>query len=83
MAGRSGRSAPLRSTHRIGCTRSNAKTRVYISDLKPTVTVMNKQGHVIARWDSPMGHGLWVDSKGDIYLADVLKKGITKYMRKR
>ena len=56
---------------------------VYISDLKPTVTVMNKQGHVIARWDSPMGHGLWVDSVGDIYLADVLGKSITKYVRKR
>lgn len=61
----------------------DAQDIVYISDLKPTVTVMNKQGHVIARWDSPMGHGLWVDSKGDIYLADVLEKGITKYMRKR
>ncbi|MGE0824336.1 MAG: peptidyl-alpha-hydroxyglycine alpha-amidating lyase family protein [Candidatus Binatia bacterium] len=56
---------------------------VYVSDLKPTVTVMNTQGHVIARWDSPMGHGLWVDSRGDIYLADVLGKSITKYLRKR
>lgn len=61
----------------------DAQDIVYISDLKPTVTVMNKQGHVITRWDSPMGHGLWVDSKGDIYLADVLKKGVTKYIRKR
>jgi len=56
---------------------------VYVSDLKPTVTVMNTQGHIIARWDSPMGHGLWVDSRGDIYLADVLGKSITKYIRKR
>jgi DNA-binding beta-propeller fold protein YncE len=56
---------------------------VYVSDLKPTVTIMDIQGHVIARWDSPMGHGLWVDSRGDIYLADVLGKGITKYIRKR
>jgi hypothetical protein len=47
------------------------------------VTVMNSQGHVIARWDSPMGYGLWVDSQGDIYLADVLRKSITKYIRKR
>jgi DNA-binding beta-propeller fold protein YncE len=61
----------------------DAQDIVYISDLKPAITVMNKQGHVIARWDSPMGHGLWVDSVGDIYLADVLGKGITKYVRKR
>jgi len=45
--------------------------------------IPNTQGHVIARWDSPMGHGLWVDSRGDIYLADVLGKSITKYIRKR
>jgi len=43
---------------------------------------MDKKGYVIARWDSPMGHGLWVDSVGDIYLADVLGKSITKYVRK-
>lgn len=61
----------------------DAQDIVYISDLKPAVTIMNKQGHVIARWDSPMGHGLWVDSVGDIYLADVLGKGITKYVHKR
>jgi hypothetical protein len=30
-----------------------------------------------------MGHGLWVDSQGDIYLADVLGKKITKYIRRR
>jgi hypothetical protein len=37
----------------------------------------------VCRWDSPTGHGLWVDSVGNIYLADVLGKGITKYVRKR
>jgi DNA-binding beta-propeller fold protein YncE len=61
----------------------DAENIVYVSDLKPTVTVMSTQGQVIARWDSPMGHGLWVDSRGDIYLADVLGKSITKYIRKR
>jgi hypothetical protein len=60
----------------------DAENIVYVSDLKPAVTVLNTQGHVIARWDSPMGHGLWVDSRGDIYLADVLGKSITKYIRK-
>ena len=56
---------------------------MYVSDWKPTVTVMNTQGHVIALWDSPMGHGLWVDSRADMYSADVLGKSITKYIRKR
>ena len=61
----------------------DAQDRVYISDLKPTVTIMDKRGTVIARWDSPMGHGLWVDPEGDIYLADVMGKRITKYVRQR
>ncbi|HJY79594.1 MAG TPA: peptidyl-alpha-hydroxyglycine alpha-amidating lyase family protein [Candidatus Binatia bacterium] len=61
----------------------DAQEIVYVSDLKPTVTIMDKWGTVIARWDSPMGHGLWVDSVGDIYLADVLGKKVTKYVRKR
>jgi DNA-binding beta-propeller fold protein YncE len=61
----------------------DAQDVVYVSDLKPTVTIMNKRGAVIARWDSPMGHGLWVDSVGDIYLADVLGRSITKYVRQR
>ena len=61
----------------------DAQDRVYISDLKPTVTIMDKKGTVIARWDSPMGHGLWVDPEGDIYLADVMGKRITKYVRQR
>jgi len=60
----------------------DAQEIVYVSDLKPTVTIMDKRGMVIARWDSPMGHGLWVDSVGDIYLADVLGKKITKYVRR-
>jgi DNA-binding beta-propeller fold protein YncE len=61
----------------------DANEIAYVSDLKPTVTIMDKRGTVIARWDSPMGHGLWVDSQGDIYLADVLGKKITKYIRRR
>ena len=61
----------------------DAQDRVYISDLKPTVTIMDKKGTLIARWDSPMGHGLWVDPEGDIYLADVMGKRITKYVRQR
>jgi DNA-binding beta-propeller fold protein YncE len=59
----------------------DASDIVYVSDLKPTVTVMDKQGNKIARWDSPFGHGLWTDSRGDIYLADVMERRVTKYIR--
>jgi DNA-binding beta-propeller fold protein YncE len=31
---------------------------VYVSDLKPSVVIMDKRGNKIARWDSPNGHGL-------------------------
>lgn len=61
----------------------DAQDIVYVSDLKPAVSIMDKRGNVIARWDSPMGHGLWVDSVGDIYLADVMGKKVTKYVRRR
>lgn len=61
----------------------DANDIVYVSDLKPTVSVMDKQGNRIARWDSPFGHGLWTDSHGDIYLADVMERRITKYIRHR
>jgi len=59
----------------------DANDIVYVSDLKPTVTVMDKRGNKIARWDSPFGHGVWADSHGDIYLADVMERRVTKYIR--
>jgi hypothetical protein len=37
---------------------------------------------VLARLDSPSGHGLWVDSAGDIYLASNSGRSLTKYIRK-
>ena len=56
---------------------------VYVSEQRPSVSVMEKNGNVLARFDSPSGHGLWVDSGGDIYLASVSGKSLTKYARKR
>jgi hypothetical protein len=49
----------------------DAHGSVYVSDLKPTVSILDLHGNVIARWDSPAGHGLWVDAHGDICLAEV------------
>ena len=47
------------------------------------MSVLEKNGKVLARFDSPSGHGLWVDSRGDIYLAEAGGKRLTKYVRKR
>jgi DNA-binding beta-propeller fold protein YncE len=55
----------------------------YISEQRPSISVLEKNGKVLARFDSPSGHGLWVDSTGDIYLASVSGKSLTKYARKR
>ena len=56
---------------------------VYVSEQRPSISVLEKNGTVLARFDSPSGHGLWVDSGGDIYLASVSGKSLTKYARKR
>ncbi len=60
----------------------DASETVYVSDLKPSVVIMDKKGNKIARWDTPAGHGLWADSRGDIYLADVAGHAIHKYVRR-
>lgn len=56
---------------------------VYVSEQRPSISVLEKNGKVLARFDSPSGHGLWVDSGGDIYLASVSGKSLTKYARRR
>jgi hypothetical protein len=60
----------------------DANETVYVSDLKPSVIIMDKKGNQIARWESPNGHGLWADSRGNIYLADVPGHAIHKYRRR-
>jgi len=54
----------------------------YISEIRPSVSILDKRGTVLARFDSPSGHGLWVDSAGDIYLASNSGRSLTKYIRK-
>src|SRR6266700_2521377 len=57
---------------------------VYVcdSEIRPSVSVLDKRGTVLARFDSPSGHGLWVDSRGDIYLASNSGRSLTKYVHK-
>jgi DNA-binding beta-propeller fold protein YncE len=60
----------------------------YVSELSidgsaPRVSVLDKDGRVLSRWDSRSAHGLWVDSRGDIYLALTGDHSVDKYVRHR
>jgi DNA-binding beta-propeller fold protein YncE len=57
----------------------------YVSEQRPSISVMEKSGKVLARFDTPVsGHGLWVDAiTGDVYLASVGAKKLIKYVRQR
>jgi len=59
---------------------------LYISEggvegLSPRISLMDRQGTVVARWDSLSAHGSWVDGRGDIYLALGTRKRVDKYVR--
>jgi DNA-binding beta-propeller fold protein YncE len=59
---------------------------LYISEggadgLSPRISLMDRQGNVVARWDSLSAHGSWVDGRGDIYLALGARKRVDKYVR--
>ena len=45
------------------------------------VSILNAKGEVQARLRSRISHGIWVDSKGDIYVTNLVL-GITKHVRK-
>jgi sugar lactone lactonase YvrE len=49
----------------------------------PQVSVYDGQGTVLARWSTRGAHGMWVDSKGDIYLGLTGDKSVDKYVRQR
>ena len=50
-------------------------------DSPPQISVLDKQGGLLASWDSRSAHGLWVDSHKDIYLALTGEKSVDKYIR--
>lgn len=54
----------------------------YVSELLPRISVLDPAGQVLARWESPAGHGISGDSRGNIYLAQVGGRRVTLY-RKR
>ena len=59
----------------------------YVSELEvdgsaPRVSVLDGEGGVVARWQSRSAHGIWVDSRGDVYIALTGDKSVDKYVRK-
>jgi DNA-binding beta-propeller fold protein YncE len=52
-----------------------------VSGLSPRISLMDKHGGVVARWDSLSAHGSWVDAHGDIYLALGARERVDKYVR--
>lgn len=62
----------------------DAQEIAYVSEQRPSISVLEKSGKVLARFDTAAsGHGLWVDSVGDIYLASVGARTLIKYVRQR
>ena len=51
-------------------------------DPKYWMTVRDRSGNVLERWDSPRAHQMWLDSHDDIYLALSVEESVTKYVRR-
>ena len=49
--------------------------------LSPRVSLMDRNGNVVARWDALSAHGSWIDAHGDIYMALGTKSRVDKYVR--
>ena len=47
----------------------------------PYLTIRDADGTVIDRWSIRHAHGLWVDSRGDIYLGLTTSHSVDKYVR--
>lgn len=58
-------------------------SEVSVDGSSPRVSVLDPEGKLLARWDSRSAHGLWTDSKGDIYLALTGDQSVDKYVRQR
>jgi hypothetical protein len=45
------------------------------------ISILNAEGEALTRLRSRISHGIWVNSKGDIYVTNLIL-GITKHVRK-
>jgi hypothetical protein len=66
---------------------------IYLAESRQRVSVMTLDGDVLARWGSKgegqdqftnAPHSIWADSRGDIYVSEVVQPNhIQKYTRRR
>ena len=61
--------------------KDSAGRRTVRPDAPLQISVLDREGHVLTSWTSRKAHGLWVNSRGDIYLAVEDEKAVDKYVR--
>ena len=54
----------------------------FTTDTDSRMSLMDKQGTLLARWIIRGGHGSWIDANGDIYIGVPDGVGVDKYVRK-
>ena len=52
-----------------------------VEGLSPRVSIMDKDGNVMARWDALSAHVSGVDGQGDRYMALGARERVDKYVR--
>jgi DNA-binding beta-propeller fold protein YncE len=45
------------------------------------ISVRDRKGNVLTRWDTPLAHQIWVDSNGDIFMAVPFEAMVIKYVK--
>ena len=63
------------------CIYMDSDETVYVSDLTPQMTILDKQGNILSRWECPIPHWIYGDSKGDFYMAVAWKGTIAKFVK--
>lgn len=54
-----------------------------VDDTPRRITILDRDGNILERWTCRSAHGLWVDSRGDIYVALTQDHSVDKYVRQR
>ena len=59
----------------------SAGRRTILPGGEAQVSILDKEGKVLASWKSRSPHGIWVDSHGDVYISLSDNRQIDKYVR--
>ena len=60
---------------------ADAQENFHVSDQIPRITIFDADGRLVSRCRTPFfAHGMWMDSRGDIYIADP-SKGVAKMVK--